>query len=171
LYPLYIMPRRTLKHAKRPAVVVGKIHANWCGHCKALVPEWHKMSQSLKQTHPHIMVEEVEQSNEAVGLNRINRLYRKGAVNQVALQGGYPTIFKIVKGKLSYYNGERTSEQLVHWVTDGLHGGYDAEIPSTQVMAKLPNMLGGGNQNSKKRKTQRKRNRTCRKCHNLFSFW
>ena len=144
------------------------------------------------------MVEEVEQSEEAVGLNRINRLYRKGAVKQVALQGGYPTIFKIVKGKLSYYSGERTSDALVEWVTSGLRGGYDAAIPPTQTMAKLPGMLGGtsvgktsvgktsvGGEQSLaeeklilsggKRKTQRKRStkrrKTCRKCQNLFSFW
>lgn len=188
------MSRHTLKRAKRPAVVVGKIHAKWCSHCIALVPEWEKMTQQLKQKHPNIMVEEVEQSEEATGLNRINRLYRKRTATQVALQGGYPTIFKIVKGKLSYYNGERKADALVEWVTGGLRGGYDIEIPPTQTMAKLPSMLGGMalEQNSdklilgktivgktivggRKRKTQRKRSnrrrKTCRKCKNLFSFW
>ena len=148
------MTRHTLKkHAKRPAVVVGKIYANWCGHCTALAPEWEKMKSQLKSKHPHIVFEEIEQSEEAIKLNRVNRLYRNRTAKQVAMQDGYPTIFKIVKGKLSYYNGARTADALVNWVdTPDTKGGVD-EIQ----------LMGG--------KSRTRRRKTCKKCKSIFSFF
>lgn len=156
------MTRHTLKkHAKRPAVIVGKIYANWCGHCTALAPEWEKMKTQLKSKHSSIVFEEIEQSEEAIKLNRVNRLYRNRTSKQVAMQDGYPTIFKIVKGKLSYYNGPRTADALVKWVdTPDVNGGEDIETVSVKN-----NMLGG------KRKTKTRRRKTCKKCKSIFSFF
>jgi thiol-disulfide isomerase/thioredoxin len=160
------MTRHTLKHAKRPAVVVGKIYANWCGHCTALAPEWEKMKSQLKSKHSSIVFEEIEQSEEAVKLNRVNRLYRKGAVKQVAMQDGYPTIFKIVNGKLSYYNGPRTADALVRWVdTPSSKGGVESgETVSEEIVKNT--MLGG-----KTRKSRSRRRKTCKKCKSIFSFF
>jgi hypothetical protein len=161
------MTRRTLKHAKRPAIVVGKIYANWCGHCTALAPEWDKMKTVLKSKHANIVFEEIEQSEEAIMLNRVNRLYRNRTATQVALQDGYPTIFKIVKGKLSYYNGARKADALVSWVdTPIAKGGVETPIGNPMPGTGLNQVFGG-----KTRKYRSRRRKTCKKCKSIFSFF
>jgi ribosomal protein L27 len=51
---------------------------------------------------------------EAAQTNELNELNKQHGAN-VAVQGGYPTIYKIVDGKVEYYNGERTAAKLVCW--------------------------------------------------------
>ena len=46
----------SIKSKKR---VIGKIYAEWCGHCVALKPEWEAMKQEL-QKYPDIEVVEIE---------------------------------------------------------------------------------------------------------------
>ena len=29
-------------------ILIGKVYANWCGHCQHLKPEWLKMKKELK---------------------------------------------------------------------------------------------------------------------------
>ena len=117
----------TLKVAKyaenEPAVVVvGKIFAHWCGHCQTLLPEWKKLvhviktkSKSNRKSHTKYVFSEIEQSHQNAGIMHINQTYLKGTGHQLALQGGFPTLFKISDGKLEYYNGPRTYLDMLRW--------------------------------------------------------
>ena len=57
---------------------------------------------------------EVAKDIESAETNKLDKLNSKYKTN-VAMQGGYPTIYKIVGGKVEYYNGERTENELVSW--------------------------------------------------------
>ncbi len=59
----------------------------------------------------------------------------------VAVQGGYPTIYKIQNKNVSYYNGGRTAKEFVHWA-----------LGST-----------GGKKKSKKNKSKKNKSRRQRK--------
>jgi len=103
-------------------MVVGRIHANWCGHCKDLIPEWAKMKKQLGPKKYKFV--SIEQSNEGPHLERLNKYL--GIVEEekkVKMKEGYPTIFKALNGRVEYYEGPRMAEKLVEWVGKVVPGG------------------------------------------------
>lgn len=100
---------RKLNTPKPSKIVVGYIHADWCGHCTALKPVWAQMRKIIPQ---HMVVYEDINSNYQDA--RIAKINAKYGVNMVA-PPGYPYIFKIVDGKIHEYSGERTAKQLADW--------------------------------------------------------
>ena len=110
-------------------MIVGKIYAEWCGHCIALKPEWAKMKTVLSRRGNYEFVE-IPHDQQHSRIPELNELYLKNSATPLALQGGYPTIFKIHKGQIEYYNGPRTRADLVYWVKKAnskaksrVHGG------------------------------------------------
>lgn len=100
-------------------VFVGRLHANWCIHCKSLKPEWAKMKKILSKTKGKYRFVSIEQSKEAHDLERLNKYL--GLVEdekKVRMKEGYPTIFKVVDGVVEYYNGPRMTQNLVNWVKE-----------------------------------------------------
>lgn len=100
-------------------IFVGRLHANWCIHCKSLKPEWAKMKKILSETKGKYRFVSIEQSKEAHDLERLNKYL--GIVEddkKVQMKEGYPTIFKVVDGVVEYYNGPRITQSLVNWVKE-----------------------------------------------------
>ena len=104
-------------------IFVGKLHANWCIHCKSLAPEWARMRKILSKTKDKYRFVSIEQSKEARDLERLNKYL--GIVEdekKVQMKEGYPTIFKVVDGVVEYYNGPRMTQNLVNWVKETTGG-------------------------------------------------
>jgi hypothetical protein len=122
---------------KRNRVVVGKIHAKWCGHCIALVPEWNKMRVALaRKSNPHKTYFEfvdIEQSEMEEKLPKVNETHLSNSDKKVELQGGFPTIFRIQNGKLDYYEGERTHTSLYKWFMEAAGGTEHRTHPKVYV--------------------------------------
>jgi thiol-disulfide isomerase/thioredoxin len=147
-------------HTKKPSsepsvVVVGKIFANWCGHCQSLLPEWKKLVHEIKtkmktnrKSHTKYVVVEIEQQHQDAGIQRVNSTYLKNSGHTLALQGGYPTLFKITDGTLEYYNGPRTYLEMLDWYmstkteTGGNHVEEISGEPSILPIAKYENVGG-----------------------------
>jgi thiol-disulfide isomerase/thioredoxin len=105
-------------------VMVGRIHALWCGHCKSLVPEWSKMKKALSKQRGGYKFVSVEQSKEEPHLERLNKYLKiDDDAKKVQIQGGYPTIFKASNGVVEYYNGPRMADNLVKWAREPMKGG------------------------------------------------
>jgi thiol-disulfide isomerase/thioredoxin len=98
---------------------IGLVHAKWCGHCTALKPEWDKMKLEVKG-NPEIREIEHGDENRDSEINKINEQITGD--KKVEIQG-YPTIFKIDKGELQEYQGERNAKELIKWANDGLQKG------------------------------------------------
>jgi len=72
------------------------------------------------KSQPYVYeVEETYMDDKEDGLVSL-KPYLADQNENVELQGGYPTIFKIVNGKLSYYNGPREVGPIITWAMEGL---------------------------------------------------
>lgn len=96
-------------------VVVGKLYMNGCGHCESLKEPWSEMESKIGGK---IKVEKIESAEIEDRLVKLNEKHG----SDVAVQGGYPTIFKIQNKKVEYYNGERTAPALIKWVKQSAGG-------------------------------------------------
>jgi len=113
-------------HSEKPTLVFGKIYADWCGHCQVLAPKWKIVAQTVwnrfsNKDKPHVFeIEESVMDDNVEGLESVNNLYLANSSEKVEVQGGFPTIFKIVKGKVFYYNGPREIKPMMSWLFKGI---------------------------------------------------
>jgi thiol-disulfide isomerase/thioredoxin len=118
----------------RNTLIIGKIYADWCGHCIALMPEWKKLKNRIKHQsvgNVNVIFKELgdTKENKAKGItvdSLIQQFNAKNKANQEKLKvdGGFPTIFKIYNGKLEYYKGARDADSMYSWVSGHLKSGH-----------------------------------------------
>jgi thiol-disulfide isomerase/thioredoxin len=125
--------RHTIKNRK-PAVTVGLIYANWCGHCNALKPEWKKMKRGMNGANCNYLEIEDADPHKDRKIAHVNSRLKgeKLAVN------GYPTIFKIKGGVLEYYQGERNAPEMHRWFKGGSGQEQQQQEPTL-----MQSMFGG----------------------------
>lgn len=101
-----------------------EFYAPWCGHCQRLAPEYEKAASALK------------------GVARIAAINADSEKVNVAIQG-YPTIKFFVDGKMSDYNGERTTKGIIDFVL-----GEYRKIAYSRIGEKPSSGGSGGSQGS-----------------------
>ena len=118
--------RHTRKHrkvAQQNGVIIGLIFANWCGHCKALKPEWASMKKMMARNNQCKIIEIDADVNKDQQIAQINI----GVKGQKLVANGFPTVFKKKNGRIEYYNGERNAKAIGAWAMSHINkmkGGY-----------------------------------------------
>ena len=104
--------RGTEKPKSSKPITIGLVYAEWCGHCQSLKPIWKQLKKALSM-NTKINIFELEDSdeNKEAKLKSVGKNTHGGSI-QV---NGFPTLFKILNGKVDYYNGERTLDALLKW--------------------------------------------------------
>ena len=87
---------------KNPYLLV-KFYAPWCGHCKALAPEYEKAAQILQENSPAVTLAKVDATAE----EELGTRFRVR---------GFPTLKFFKHGKEYDYSGGRTEATIVEWV-------------------------------------------------------
>lgn len=88
---------------KENKYVLAEFYAPWCGHCKALAPEYEKAATQLKE------------AGSEVKLAKVDATVHKEVAQKLAVQG-YPTLFWFVDGEKIDYKGGRTADAIVSWI-------------------------------------------------------
>ena len=129
--------RRNRNPIKTVPVTIGKIWAKWCPHCIRLIPAWDKMKKLVdknSKVKPEYM--EVEES-ELYKIQQFNQTNPNGTFIDSAR--GYPTIYKIVGGKVEYYAGDRDPRAMAEWALNKkrIKGGGTRKLKSKKNWVKV----------------------------------
>jgi protein disulfide-isomerase A1 len=80
-----------------------EFYAPWCGHCKALAPEYVKAAAKLAERDPPLYLAKVDATEE------------KQLGERFGVQG-FPTLKWFVNGKDQEYTGGREEDTIVSWI-------------------------------------------------------
>lgn len=119
---------RKEKHRSSKIVAYGKIYANWCGHCKSMEQDWNRLEKKMR----HLKCVNIESEHKDHKIATFNKKHK----TNLALQNGFPTIFKLKKvgGQVEYYSGGvRTESALSAWLSSDKGGSNENQNPDEQV--------------------------------------
>ncbi len=119
---------------KKHNLHIGRIHADWCMHCTSLKKEWDKMKKdlqfafgrSIKKTDLSYYDFEDSEQRKQQGhfiekeIDDYNAMFLANSDVKLAIHGGFPTIFKLLDGKIEYYEGNRDAKSMISWFTQGI---------------------------------------------------
>ena len=116
---------------QKRTIVIGKIFADWCGHCNEMQEGWEKMKGMIKRDtgrkikNTNFDIVEIGDTSENQGrgitvdqlLQQLNSKYfPKG--DKAVVSNGFPTLFRIVNKKIEYYeSSDRSTKALYKWYT------------------------------------------------------
>jgi hypothetical protein len=134
----------------------GVVHADWCGHCKDLMPKWREFEgESVKGgSYNGIQVQAFEEKQDA------------GSISKAGIEvNSFPKFWSKTEGGVVKYHDDvgRTKDGIKNWL-DSLSGG-SGEEKTEEKKEGFMGLFGGGKRKSRRnlRKSRRKTRKSRRK--------
>ena len=118
-----------LKVDEKPTFIIVK--AEWCGHCKKLIPELKRLHDKIKEEKIDANIMKIDET----AMPKLESYYLKNVV-------GYPTIRFLNNGNIKDYEGEHNADAMLDFCMEQL---------------KLNNKMSGGKKVRKSRKSRKSR--------------
>lgn len=85
------------------SIVMVKFFAPWCGHCKALAPEYEKLAKTVKESGKKYVIAELDAT------------VQKATAGKFGVNG-YPTLKLFIDGTPIDYEGERKLDDILAFI-------------------------------------------------------
>ena len=119
---------RTNRNKSQKKIIIGKIYADWCIHCKHLKPNWMEMKRKIKENMGYSLKnakyqfvelgDSLEKELSLVEQMHTFNMKHFPNGNKEISSDGFPTIFKICRKKIDYFQGDRNNiNNLYDWAT------------------------------------------------------
>jgi thiol-disulfide isomerase/thioredoxin len=138
-----------------------EFYATWCGHCKTLAPEWHKLINLIKKDHSIENLAIVSVESNVIEAKAIdNKLSKMLKELKIVVNGA------IVDKTFIPYEGERTSDAMLKFIKQKvmktMNGGRSVHKVNTKSKRSKSNKGGnkGGNKSSKSKKGYKSTHKT-----------
>ncbi len=102
-----------------------EFYAPWCGHCKALAPEYETAAAELK--------------DEGIVVAKVDATMNTEQTERFEVTG-YPTLFWVFGGQLYKYNGPRKASALIEFAK----GGFEGSVSTATQYSALPVLHDAG---------------------------
>jgi len=114
------------QHLKDNTQTLVEFFAPWCGHCKKLAPEFEKAAVSLKSN--------------GIVLGQVDVTEEKALASKYNIKG-YPTLLWFEDAKQLEYDGSRTADGIIDWVTSMLGPAVVEMAPPGAPSAERPHLV------------------------------
>ena len=140
-----------IEGGRKPDWIVGRIYADWCGHCVQMKEMWVRLKKDMKKKKGGAVVFlDIQDMEMGHKLPKLNKTYFQKGNHEGVKSSGFPTIFMFQVSNpgntLEYYKGARDYLSMKTWIEN--------KIKSRQrnPSSKMNRMKGG-------RKTKKMRSR------------
>ena len=93
-------------------IVYGKFWMTGCIHCDNVKDMWNEVVHSLKKQHNYVNVDIVSDNIE----EGKKALKEQTGLREGIKSDGFPQFYKIIKGHIYYYNGDRNVDAMKKWL-------------------------------------------------------
>ena len=94
------------------STIVGKLYMKNCIYCVKMAKAWDQMKESVKNIVGGVKEFEVSEESKLAQFNAEHG-------TDIAPQEGFPTLYRLHDGKVTYYTGGRSKEELIQWALNG----------------------------------------------------
>jgi len=109
-----------LEGGRKPDWIVGRIFADWCGHCVQMKDMWNRLKKDMKKKKGGaVVLIDIQDMEMGYKIPKLNKTYfQKGDAG--VKSSGFPTIFMFQVSNpgntLEYYKGARDYLSMKSWI-------------------------------------------------------